>query len=134
VTWVNDSIATAPERTMAALRSFTESIVLLAGGRDKHLPWEECAAVIQEQARCVVLFGEAAGLIENALLQHAQETGGQPVQIMRCGDLPGAVAAAARVAQPGEVALLAPGGTSFDAYVDFAARGQHFRALVEALP
>ena len=134
VTWVNDSIATAPERTIAALRSFTEPIVLLAGGRDKHLPWEECAAVIQEQARCVVLFGEAAGLIENALMQHAREAGVQPVQITRCDDLPSAVAAASAVAQPGDVVLLAPGGTSFDAYADFAARGQHFRALVEALP
>jgi len=134
VIWVNDSIATAPERTIAALRSFTEPIVLLAGGRDKHLPWAECAAVIQEQARCVVLFGEAAGLIENALMQHARETGVRPVQITRCDDLPQAVAAASAVAQPGDVVLLAPGGTSFDAYVDFAARGQHFRALVEALP
>jgi UDP-N-acetylmuramoylalanine--D-glutamate ligase len=134
VTWVNNSIDTAPERTIAALRSFTEPIVLLAGGRDKHLPWEECAAVIHQRARCVVLFGEAAGLIENALLRHARETGIRLVQITRCDDLPGAVAAAAAVAQPGDVVLLAPGGTSFDAYVDFAARGQHFRALVEALP
>jgi UDP-N-acetylmuramoylalanine--D-glutamate ligase len=134
VTWVNDSIATAPERTVAALRSFTEPIVLLAGGRDKHLPWEECAAVIHEQARCVILFGEAAGLINDALLKHAAEAGIRPVQIMCCDDLAQAVAAASGVAQPGDVVLLAPGGTSFDAYTDFAARGQHFRALVEALP
>ena len=82
----------------------------------------------------MVLFGEAAGLIENALMQHAREAGVQPVQITLCDDLPQAVAAAAHVAQPGNVVLLAPGGTSFDAYADFAARGQHFRALVEALP
>ena len=134
VTWVNDSIATAPERTIAALRSFTEPIVLLAGGRDKHLPWEECAAVIHQQARCVILFGEAAGLINDALMKHAREAGVRLVQITRCDDLAQAVAAASDVAQPGDVVLLAPGGTSFDAYVDFAARGQHFRALVEALP
>jgi len=134
VTWVNDSIATAPERTIAALRSFTEPIVVLVGGRDKHLPWEECAAVIQEQARCVILFGEAAGLISDALMKHARKAGVRPVQITRCDDLAQAVAAASEVAQPGDVVLLAPGGTSFDAYVDFAARGQHFRALVEALP
>jgi UDP-N-acetylmuramoylalanine--D-glutamate ligase len=133
VTWVNDSIATAPERTIAALRSFTEPFVLLAGGRDKNLPWEECAAMIHEQARCVILFGEAAGLIHDALLKHATEAGIRPVQITRCDDLAQAVAAASDVAQPGDVVLLAPGGTSFDAYADFAARGQHFRALVEAL-
>ena len=44
MTWVNDSIATAPERTVAAIRSFSEPLVLLLGGRDKHLPWDECRA------------------------------------------------------------------------------------------
>ena len=62
-------------------------------------------------------------------MQHARETGVEPVPITRCDDLPQAVAAASAVAQSGDVVLLAPGGTSFDAYVDFAARGQHFRSL-----
>jgi len=141
VLWVNDSIATAPERTVAALRSFSEPIILLAGGRDKNLPWDGCAAVIYERARGVVLFGEAAGLIAGALARYerlaAASRPGAPVmrpQTISCADLPEAVAAAARLARPGEVALLSPGGTSFDAYEDFAARGRHFRALVEALP
>ena len=129
VTWVNDSIATAPERTVAAMRSFTEPLVLLLGGRDKHLPWDECAREIcTGHVRQVVLFGEAAGLIAEAI---AQQGGGPGVD--RVPDLPAAVRSADRIAQPGEVVLLAPGGTSFDAYVDFAARGQHFRELVEAL-
>ncbi|MGC8782566.1 MAG: Mur ligase family protein, partial [Anaerolineae bacterium] len=147
VTWVNDSIATAPERTMAALRAFAEPItgrpagqsaprriVLLAGGRDKHLPWDECAAAIHEYAHHVVLFGEAAGLIEQALSRFAAAQGRPPIAMTRCTDLAHAVAAAAQVARPGDVVLLSPGGTSFDAYRDFAARGEHFRALVEALP
>ncbi len=137
VTWVNDSIATAPERTIAALEAFTQpdrGIVLLAGGRDKHLPWDACAAAIHAHAHHVVLFGEAAGLIQQALLRHADETGRAAVEITRCRDLPQAVTAAAEVARPGDVVLLAPGCTSFDAYPDFAARGAHFRALVEALP
>ena len=134
VTWVNDSIATAPERTVADLRAFAEPIVLLAGGRDKNLPWDECAAVIHERARHVVLFGEAAGLIHEALLKYAGDAGVAPVAVTRCNDLPQAVAAAERAARPGDVVLLAPGGTSFDAYKDFAARGEHFRAVVEALP
>jgi len=148
VTWVNDSIATAPERTMAALRAFAEPIagrptdqaaaprriVLLAGGRDKHLPWDECAAAIHEHVRHVILFGEAAGLIQAALEKFAADHGREPVAMTRCNDLAQAVAAAARVAMPGDVVLLSPGGTSFDAYRDFAARGEHFRALVEALP
>lgn len=135
VTWVNDSIATAPERTIAAIRAFDEPLVLLLGGRDKNLPWGELAGAIQTgNVRAVVLFGEAAGLIDRALADAAARLGKASVPIARCADLPAAAQAAAEVAQPGDVALLAPGGTSFDAYADFAARGEHFRKLVEALP
>jgi len=141
VLWIDDSIATTPERTVAALRSFSEPIVLLLGGRDKHLPWAECAAEIHghlanglPRVRRVLLFGEAARLIDDALAKHVRETGDSVVPVTRCADLPEAVAAAAAYALPGDVILLAPGGTSFDAYEDFAARGRHFRALVEALP
>jgi UDP-N-acetylmuramoylalanine--D-glutamate ligase len=134
VTWVNDSIATAPERTVAAIRSFSEPLILLLGGRDKHLPWDECAREIWNgNVRQVVLFGEAVGLIAAALAAAPAPENGGPV-VERVADLPAAVQSAAAVAQPGDVVLLAPGGTSFDAYVDFAARGQHFRELVEALP
>ncbi len=141
VTWVNDSIATAPERTMAALHSFREPIVLLLGGRDKHLPWESVAAEVhardaagRPRVRAVVLFGEAAGLIQTALADYVRSTDAAPIPVSAHPDLPAAVAAAHRAARPGDVVLLAPGGTSFDAYGDFAARGEHFRALVEALP
>ena len=141
VTWINDSIATAPERTVAALRSFAEPMVVLLGGRDKQLPWGECAAELHRRRaaatphiRHVILFGEAADLIAAALGQHERESGDPPVPLTRCADLAEAVGVAAAVAQPGDVALLAPGGTSFDAYQDFEARGQHFAALVEALP
>jgi len=141
VLWINDSIATAPERTVAALRSFSEPIVALLGGRDKHLPWTECAAEIngrgvngQQHVLHVVLFGEAADLIAEALAQHSRGAGAAPVPITRCADLREAVDTAARIAQSGDVVLLAPGGTSFDAYEDFEARGQDFVRLVEALP
>jgi UDP-N-acetylmuramoylalanine--D-glutamate ligase len=141
ILWIDDSIATAPERTVAALHSFHEPIVLLAGGRDKHLPWNELAAAIHNttangssHVRHVVLFGEAADLIGTALARYEDETGARPVPTTRSTDLSAAVTVAARVASPGDVVLLAPGGTSFDEYEDFAARGRHFRALVEALP
>ena len=113
--------------------SFNEPIVLLAGGRDKHLPWQEFATVVQQRARHIVVFGEAASLIAHALSQHASPRNGTAC-VSRCRDLSAAVTLAAEVAQPGDVVLLAPGGTSFDAYVDFAARGQHFRDLVKELP
>jgi UDP-N-acetylmuramoylalanine--D-glutamate ligase len=84
--------------------------------------------------RHAILFGEAADLIADALAHHARVSGAAPVPVTRCADLAEAVYAAAGVAQAGDVVLLTPGGTSFDAYQDFAARGQHFVTLVEALP
>ncbi len=125
--WYDDSIATAPERMMAALRSFSEPIVLLAGGRDKDLPWEQAAELIGRRVRDIVLFGEAAGLI------HGYLDRGQLEQIVQVNTLSEAVEAAARLARPGDVVLLSPGGTSYDAYRDFAERGDHFQALVQAL-
>ena len=69
VRWYNDSIATAPERSMAAIRSFDEPIVLLLGGRDKDLPWEELMQLVDERVDHVVLFGEAAEKIQKTVEQ-----------------------------------------------------------------
>jgi UDP-N-acetylmuramoylalanine--D-glutamate ligase len=129
--WINDSIATAPERALAALRSFDAPIILLAGGRDKHLPWDEWAEAVPQRARIVVAFGEATPIILQALKD--KRPGGRLETIIAAPDLPAAVQAAAANARPGEIVLLSPGGTSFDAYPDFAARGQHFRELVAEL-
>ena len=67
VRWYNDSIATAPERSMAAIRAFDEPIVLLLGGRDKDLPWEELMQLVGERVDHVVLFGEAAEKIQKTV-------------------------------------------------------------------
>ncbi len=133
VTWVNDSIATAPERVVAALRSYSEPVILLAGGRDKALPWEELAELAALRCRAVICFGEfgpqVAEHMERARRRQPQALL-ERVEIVL--DLPAAVARARALAQPGDVVLLSPGGTSYDAYRDFAERGQHFRALVRA--
>jgi UDP-N-acetylmuramoylalanine--D-glutamate ligase len=131
-TWVNDSIATAPERVIAALRSFDEPVVLLAGGRDKKLPWEPLAALAAERCRAVIAFGEFGPQIAALMEQHVGD-GARLETVRRADKLDEAVALAREVARPGDVVLLSPGGTSYDAYVDFAARGAHFRALVRAL-
>ena len=133
VLWINDSIATSPERALAALRSFDSPLILLAGGRDKHLPWDDWAAAVQQRVRYVITFGEAGEMIAAVLAQsdpaHSRLQG-----IHNARDLPQAVELAATLARPGDVVLLSPGGTSFDAYVDFAGRGEHFRRLVADLP
>jgi UDP-N-acetylmuramoylalanine--D-glutamate ligase len=131
VDWYNDSIATAPERAIAAMRSFDQPIVLLAGGRDKQLPWEEWAQVVRSQVEHLVLFGEAAPLIRRALGEIAPDA--RPRTVSAFAELGQAVGYAARVAKPGDVVLLAPGGTSFDQYRDFEERGEHYRLLVRGL-
>ena len=129
--WYNDSIATAPERTMAAIEAFEGPLGLLLGGRDKNLPWDDLAQLIHQRVRAVVLFGEAAGLIEKAL--GAVKKGETLQVISRCNTLEEAVQAAAKLAQPGDTVLLSPGCTSFDAFKDFEERGEYFRKLVNAL-
>lgn len=127
--WYNDSMASAPERTMAAIRSFDEPIVLLLGGRDKNLPWNTLADLIHQRVEHVVLFGEAAGIIEAAL----GPLSGQMRTQVRCKGLREAVASAAQVAKSGSVVLLSPGGTSFDEFTDFADRGERFKTWVQEL-
>ena len=129
VRYYNDSIATSPERAMAALNSFTEPIVLLAGGRDKHLPWGAWAELVSRKVVHVIAFGEVASLIEQAL-GHLS-LGAPPLH--RAGSLDQAVELAQEMAPPGSVVLLAPGGTSFDAFHDYAERGKAFKHLVHAL-
>lgn len=129
VRWVNDSIATAPERAMAGIRAFDGPIILLAGGRDKKLPWESWAALVRERVKHVVLFGEAGDLIARAL-RAAEVPAGQVSQV---GGLEAAVARAAEIAKTGDVVLLSPGGTGFDEFRDFEERGVKFARWVEAL-
>lgn len=129
--WYNDSIATAPERTMAAVRSFTEPLVLLLGGRDKKLPWEDLAEMIHERVDHVVLFGEAAGKISAAI--GSVQPGRRPYSIHTCAGLADAVATAAEVAENGDVVLLSPGGTSYDEFHDFEERGERFQEWVNKL-
>jgi UDP-N-acetylmuramoylalanine--D-glutamate ligase len=125
--WYNDSIATTPERAMAAIRSFDEPLVLLAGGRDKNLPWEGFAALVHSRVKCLILFGECADKIAQAILSSPVLS---QVQIIHCDTLHEAVETAARVAEPGEVVLLSPGGTSFDEFRDFEDRGEAFKRWV----
>jgi UDP-N-acetylmuramoylalanine--D-glutamate ligase len=129
--WYNDSIATAPERTIAAIHSFEEPVVLLLGGRDKNLPWGDLAALVHERVDHVVLFGEAAEIIAAALGK--QVPGQRPFTLERCKSLSEAVWVASRVAEPGDVVLLSPGGTSFDEFRDFEERGEGFRKWVSEL-
>jgi len=132
VKWYNDSIATAPERTMAAVRSFDEPIVLLLGGKDKDLPWEGLAQLVRERVDHVVVFGQAAEKILGVLGTSGSESK-RPYSVHYCDSLQEAVCQAAEMAESGDVVLLSPGGTSFDQFNDFAERGEWFRKWVQEL-
>ena len=71
--WYNDSIATAPERSVAAVKSFSEPLILLAGGRDKNLPWDTFASIVSQRVKHLILFGEAAEIISQALAKYQGE-------------------------------------------------------------
>lgn len=129
VTWVNDSIATAPERVMAALRSYTEPLVLLLGGADKKLPWDELMAAAAGKCRHIVTFGRDGQLPVEVLTRLTLRDD----LITRVDTLDEAVAEAHKHAQSGDVVLLSPGMTSYDGYPNFEVRGQHFKDLVTAL-
>ena len=129
--WYNDSIATAPERSIAAIRAFEEPIVLLLGGRDKDLPWEGLLKLAGERVAHLVLFGEAAEKIQKTA--NSLGLGAMRCSISRVGMLREAVVKAAQVAVSGDVVLLSPGGTSFDEFKDFEERGERFTAWVQDL-
>ncbi len=133
VRYYNDSIATSPDRAMAALDSFVEPIVLLAGGREKHLPLRGLARLIVSKVKALILFGEAASLLEQAVVHAQGEEASGRLGIYRSSNLVEAVRIAAQMSQAGDIVLLSPACTSFDMYRDFAERGHHFKALVHEL-
>ena len=129
VAYVNDSKATNVDSTRVALAAFpgpSRTVHLILGGRTKAQDFAPLAPLVAERCASVHLIGEGAEEIAAALA----DTG---VPLHRDGDMEHALHAARAAAQPGEVVLLSPACASFDQYPDFEARGEHFRALVEAL-
>ena len=127
VRYINDSIATTPERTLAGLRAIAGPIVLLLGGRDKRLPLEPLLGELEQGVRVIVTFGEAGPQWQAWLEGHGTSLA---ISVKTLED---AVPLAAELAHPGDAVLLSPAGTSFDQYPNFAARGDHFRSLVQDL-
>jgi UDP-N-acetylmuramoylalanine--D-glutamate ligase len=126
VEWVNDSKATNVASTIVALKSFPGDVYLIAGGRGKGQDFSPLAPLVAEHCEAVYLIGEAADEIAGVLAA----TG---VPLHDVGDLEHAVAGARAAALPGATVLLSPACASYDQYVDFEARGDRFRSLVEML-
>ena len=134
IRYVNDSMGTQPDAVAAALRAYEPPIVLIAGGRSKDVPLDELAPVVAERASAVVLIGESAAELESLFAAAGA------ARIERAPTMAAAVERAAELARGlrGQAAtevtvLLSPAAASFDMFVDYAARGDAFRAAVAAL-
>ncbi|MDP2872554.1 MAG: UDP-N-acetylmuramoyl-L-alanine--D-glutamate ligase [Bacillota bacterium] len=142
VRYYNDSIATAPDRTAAALQALAGPLVLILGGYDKKIGFEQLAAELLAcgKVRTVLLMGATADNIERALLNEVARrraaglAPGLPEMIRAQGDLADVVQLASRHAHPGDTVLLSPACASFDMFANFEERGRSFKELVRGLP
>ena len=131
VKYYNDSIGTSPSRTVACLESFPEPVILIAGGYDKGIPFHALALEIRERVKTLVLTGDTARAIRQAV-EEAEGGRGCP-EIIQTEDLAGAVEAARRAAGPGDVVVLSPACAAFDRFKNFMERGRAFKELVRSL-
>lgn len=130
VAYVNDSIATTPSRTIAALLAVERPIVLIAGGYDKNLPFDEMTDAALGKVHTVVLLGVTADKIEKAFVEAARRAGSEPPEVVRAAAFEEAVDAARAAAVPGDVVLLSPACASYGMFRNFEERGRTFKEIV----
>ncbi len=129
VRFYNDSIASSPSRTIAGLRSFREKVILIAGGYDKHIPYDTLGPEVCTHVKKLFLCGATAPQIRRAV----ENCGGEMPEMTDCGDFEVAVRAAAAAAEPGDVVLMSPASASFDQFKNFMVRGECFKQIVKEL-
>lgn len=129
VRYYNDSIASSPSRTIAGLRSFHEKVILIAGGYDKHIPFDVLGPEIVEHVKLLVLCGATADKIRAAVENAPRYQPGKP-EIRDVTPFTAAVEAARDRAQPGDVVTLSPACAAFDQFKNFAERGKFFKSIV----
>ena len=129
VRYYNDSIASSPTRTMAGLRSFPEKVILIAGGYDKHIPYDPLGPEICAHVKKLFLNGATGPKIRAAV----ERCPGEKPEMVDCVDFASAVKAAAAAAEPGDVVLMSPASAAFDQFRNFMVRGNYFKELVKEL-
>lgn len=132
VRYYNDSIASSPTRTMAGLKCFPEKLILIAGGYDKHIPFDDLGPAIVEHVKLLILTGDTSAKIRAAVEAAPEYAEGAPA-IQEYKDFGDAVRAAHRCAQEGDVVILSPACASFDKFKNFMERGNTFKRLVKEL-
>ena len=132
VRFYNDSIASSPSRTIAGLRSFPEKVILIAGGYDKHIPYDVLGPEICAHVSKLFLGGATGGKIRQAVLACPEYDPAQ-LEIVDCGSFEPAVRAAAAAAKTGDVVLMSPASAAFDQFKNFMVRGDFYKKLVKEL-
>ena len=132
VRFYNDSIASSPSRTIAGLRSFEEKVILIAGGYDKHIPFDVLGPEVCQHVKKLYLTGATAQKIYDAVVGCPDYVQGRP-EIVVIDDFADTVHAAAAAAQEGNVVLLSPACAAFDKFKNFMVRGKFFKKLVQEL-
>lgn len=131
VKYYNDSIASSPTRTIAGLKAFKQKVWLIAGGYDKHIPYEPMVPYVLQKVEKLLLCGDTAEKIEKAVREDKAYNGSP--EIIRVKDIAEAVAFAHENAKSGDVVTLSPASASFDCFPNFVARGNYFKELVNKL-
>lgn len=132
VRYYNDSIASSPSRTIAGLRSFTQKVILIAGGYDKHIPFEPLGPEVVARVKTLILSGATAPKIYDAVIHAPGYAEGCP-KILWEDDFYEAIRLASREAEPGDVVILSPAGPAFDKFKNFMVRGKEFKKTVMEL-
>ena len=133
VRYYNDSIASSPSRTIAGLRSFPGKVILIAGGYDKHIPFDVLGPEVTAHVKLLVLCGATAGKIRAAVEAAPDYRPGHP-EIIEVTPFRAAVEAARDRAVPGDVVTLSPACAAFDQFKNFAERGKTFKEIVNGWP
>ena len=132
VRFYNDSIASSPSRTIAGLNSFPEKVLLIAGGYDKHIPYDVLGPHICRSVKKLFVNGATGPQIRAAVENCPDYQAGQP-EIIDCTDFTDAVHKAAAAAHSGDVVLMSPASAAFDQFKNFMERGAYFKRLVKEL-
>lgn len=134
ISFYNDSIGSSPTRSIASINSFKQKVILIAGGYDKHIPYDEMGETIVERVKTLVLLGQTASKIEKALRDETARTGkGADIPVIKCTTLEEAVKKAFENAGKGDIILLSPASASFDMFRNFEDRGLAFKNIVNGL-
>ncbi len=131
VRYYNDSIGTSPSRTKSGLHSFDQKVILIAGGYDKKIPFDELGCEIVAHVKHLILTGDTAEKIRTAVEQAPEYQSGRP-PITMVDDFKDAVCYAREIARDGDVVILSPACAAFDRFRNFMERGKYFKEIVNA--